>query len=149
MSTLTRYRPVWPQHSLRRDLDRFFGDLFPTFGEEDREEAFSAVWAPQMDLSETDKAYLVKMDLPGIDKDQVTVNVQGSQLTVRGERKEEKQEEQENYLRMERSYGSFYRSIPLPKSAAVDEVKAEFKNGVLRVSIPKAAESRPHKVTIS
>ena len=149
MSTLTRYRPFPPMQSLRREVDRLFGEFLPGFGDEGNGEALSAVWAPRMDLSETDGEFVVKMDLPGIEKDQVTVNVEDSTLTVNGERKEETKEEKENYLRMERSYGSFYRSIPLPKTAKVDEVKAVFKNGVLTVHIPKAEESKPRQVEIA
>lgn len=149
MSTLTRYRPITPMRNVRREIDRIFGDFFPTFGEEGEGEIFSPMWTPRMDLSETEGEFLVKMDLPGIDKDQVSVNVEDSMLTVKGERQEEKKEEKENYLRMERSYGNFYRSIPLPETAKVNQVKAAFKNGVLTVHIPKAEQSKPLKVEIT
>lgn len=148
MTTPIRYRPLQPMPSLRRELDRLFGDFLPLFGDEGDADTLSAVWRPRMDLTETDGAFVVKMDLPGIEKDQVNVQVEDSTLTVSGERREEKKEEKENYLRMERSYGSFYRSIPLPKTAQVDQVKAEFANGVLTVHIPKAEESKPRKVDI-
>lgn len=148
MATLTRYRPFPPMHALRQEIDRLFGDFLPGLTGDDDGERFSAVWAPRMDLSETDDAFVVKMDLPGIEKDAVTVNVEDHQLVVTGERMAEEKQEGETYLRMERSYGSFYRSIPLPKTANVDAVKAEFKNGVLKVHLPKAEESKPRQVAI-
>lgn len=149
MATITRYRPFPPMHSLRREIDRLFGDFLPGFGEEGDGETLSAVWTPRMDLKETDTEFLITMDLPGIEKDQVTISVEDHQLTVRGERKEEKKEEKENYLRMERSYGSFYRSIPLSTTVKVDAVQAKFKNGVLKIHIPKTEESKPRKVEIT
>lgn len=148
MADIMRHRPFMPMQSLRREMDRLFGEFLPGFGEEGSGEFFSTTWAPRLDLSETSEAYLVKMDLPGIEKENVSVTVEGHQLTVRGERKEEKKTDQENVLRMERSYGSFYRSISLPKAAQVDAVKATFKNGVLEVHVPKAEEKQGRHVEI-
>lgn len=148
MPNITRYRTFQPMQSLRQELDRLFGEFLPGLGDDD-EKLFSAVWAPRMDLSERDDAFVVKMDLPGIEKKDVSVDVEDSMLTVRGERREEKQDEKENYLRMERTTGSFYRSIALPKASQVDAVKATFKNGVLTIHIPKVEESKPRKVEIA
>ncbi len=148
MATLTHYRPFRPMGSLRHELDRLFGDFFPGMGEEGDGEAFSAVWSPRMDLTETEHEFVVKLDLPGIEKEQVNVDIEDGRLAVSGDRKEEKKEDKENYLRMERTYGHFFRSIPLPKTAKVDEVKAEFHNGVLRIRIPKTEETKPRKVEI-
>jgi HSP20 family protein len=149
MAEITRHRPFTPMRNLRREIDRLFGEFLPFFGEEGDGDLFTAVWTPRMDLSETDEEFIVRMDLPGLKKDEVTVNVEDNRLTVSGERKEEKKEESENYLRMERSYGSFYRSVRLPKTAQVEAVKAEFTDGVLRVHVPKAEEHKPHKVEIT
>lgn len=148
MADITSYRPMTQLNTLRNELDRFFGDLIPRSGDGDGE-TFASVWKPRMDLSETEGAYLVRMDLPGIEKNQVSVNVEDRALTVRGERKEEQRKEGENYLRVERSYGSFYRSLPLPRSANVDDVKAEFENGVLKIRIAKAEEHKPKKIKIA
>lgn len=147
MAEITRYRPTRPVRSLREEVNRLFGDFLPATWDE--EETFTAVWTPRMDLSETDAGYLVKMDLPGLSKEDITINVENRQLSVSGERKEEKKEEKENFLHMERSYGRFYRAMPLPKSVKEEDVKAEFNDGVLRIHIPKSEESKPRKIEIS
>ncbi len=101
-----------------------------------------------MDFSETDKEYTLNMELPGIDKKDVVVNVEDRMVTVTGERKEEKTEEKRDYHRIERSYGRFFRSMELPKGALADKADAKFKDGVLTVTIPKAEERKPHRVVV-
>lgn len=144
---ITRYRSLMPTRTLRHEFDRLFRDMMPFI--EEGEEITSAVWAPRMDLSENDQSYLLKADLPGLDKKDIVVNIENHTLTISGERKEETKEEKENYLRMERSYGSFFRSVALPKAVKGNDVEAAFENGVLTIRIPKAEESKPRKVTIT
>lgn len=107
------------------------------------------MWTPRMDLSETDDAFLIKVDLPGLKKDEITVNVEDHRLMVRGERKEERKEEKENFLRMERSSGSFFRSVTLPPAVKEDAIQAEFKDGVLTITIPKTEESTSRRIQVS
>lgn len=145
MSTLTRYRPFQPVRSLQREIDRMFGEYLPFLGDEDVE---PGVWAPVMDLTETDKEYVVKLDVPGIPKDLITVNLEDHRLVVRGERKEEKKESTENQLVVERRYGSFYRSFALPKAASEEDVAAEMKDGVLTIKIKKTEEAKPRRIEI-
>jgi HSP20 family protein len=140
-------RAMTPLRNLRREVDRLFGDVFSSFGEE--VDLPTKVWAPRMDMSETEKEFVIRADLPGINKGDVRVEVEDNELTIRGERKEMKREESENFLRVERSFGSFYRSITLPKAAKTDEVAAEFKNGELIVRVPKAEETARRNVKIS
>ena len=140
-------RAMTPLRNLRREVDRLFGDVFSSFGEEG--ELPAKVWAPRMDMSETDKEFVIRLDLPGITKADVRVEVEDHDLTIRGERRESKREESENFIRVERSFGSFYRSITLPKAARTDDVGAEFKNGELIVRIPKAEDTARRTIKIS
>lgn len=145
MATPTRYRPFQPVRSLQREIDRMFGEYLPFLGEEDGERG---LWAPVMDLKETEKEYVVQMDVPGIPKDSITINLEDHRLTVRGERKEEKKEESENQLILERRYGSFYRSMALPKAASEEDIAAEMKDGVLTINIKKVEEAKPRRISI-
>jgi HSP20 family protein len=115
----------------------------------ENEESMSAVWSPRMDLTESDDNYHLSVDLPGISKEDVTISVEDSRLTIRGERQDESRQETENMVRMERTFGSFYRSVRLPKSVNENKIKATFTNGVLSVDIPKTEKSKPKKIKIS
>jgi HSP20 family protein len=146
-ATLTHWRPGFglldPFRKEMEDLmDRFFGDE-PGSGR-----AVQA-WAPRVDVEETDREILVKADLPGVDPKNVEVSVENGVLTVRGERKEEKEERKKNYHRVERFTGSFYRAIPLPPGADAEKVTATSTNGVVTVTIPKRAEAQPKKITVT
>jgi HSP20 family protein len=105
-------------------------------------------WAPTADISETEKEYLVKAELPGVKRDDVKVTVDQGVLTIQGERKQEKEEKDEKYHRVERSYGSFFRSFSLPQNAAAGDIRAESKDGVLFVHIPKVKVEKPRAVQI-
>jgi HSP20 family protein len=107
------------------DMDRFFGRA-PNGG----------VWSPAIDVKETEGKLVITAELPGLKKEEVKVNVTGENLTLEGERKEEKEEEREGYYHSERSYGRFYRSIPLPEGANIDQTAAHFKDGVLEITVP-------------
>lgn len=141
-------RSFTPMQNLRREVDRLFTEFFPT-REEGDSDFLSAVWSPRMDLSETDDTYYVKVDLPGLTKEDIAVSVKNHQLIISGERKSETRKEGENFLRVERSHGSFYRSIPIPETAKVDEVAAKFKDGVLNIQIPKTAEEKARKIEVA
>jgi HSP20 family protein len=102
-----------------------------------------------MDLMESDDQYHLSIDLPGISKKDVSISVENNRLTIRGERSAESRTEDDNVLRMERSFGSFYRAVRLPESVNEDAIKASFKDGVLSVVLPKTEKSRPKKISIS
>lgn len=115
----------------------------------ENEEPTSAVWSPRMDLMETDDNYHLQVDLPGVEKGDVSITVDDNRLSIRGERHEESRMEGTNAVRMERSFGTFYRSLRLPKTVKQDQIKASFKHGVLSVDIPKTEKSKPKKIEIS
>lgn len=145
MTNLTRYRPFAPMQSLQREIDRLFGDFVPFYSSEAME---GAVWAPRLDLTENESEYVVKMEVPGVSKDQITVKLEDGRLIVSGERKDEKKEEEENRVVLERSFGSFFRAVTLPKAAGEGAVDAELKQGVLTVRVKKAEVSKPRRIEI-
>jgi HSP20 family protein len=114
-------------------------------------EGASGDWSPSVDVSETDKEIKVTADLPGMDEKDVIVSVNGGTLTISGEKKSEREEKEKNHYRLERSYGSFYRSIPLPSEVDAAKAEAAFKKGVLTVRLPKTAEARSKtkKITVT
>ncbi|MFP4228221.1 MAG: Hsp20/alpha crystallin family protein [Salinivenus sp.] len=148
MNTLTR-RSTRSPRGLQDEVNRVFETLFPTSWNEDTGEPRASMWMPRMDLTESDDAYRLHVDLPGLKKTDVTIQVEDGRLTIRGERDEQTQREAENMLRTERMFGSFYRSIRLPKSIQEDKIKATFSNGVLGINVPKAEVSKPKHIAIS
>ena len=109
-----------------------------------------ADWAPAVDVSEDDDEYLVTADLPDVEKDQVKVTVEKGTLTITGERMQEKEEgdKKKKFHRVERSYGKYLRTFRVPDDVAADDVKADFKNGVLKVHLPKSEEAKPKALEI-
>lgn len=130
---------------MQEEMNRFFDDFF---GEQRRGLAEGA-WLPAVDVSETDSELMVRAELPGMSHEDIEINVQDNILTLKGEKKQEKKEEKENFHRLERSYGSFSRSFSLPAGVKPDDIKATFKDGVLQVTLPKAEEAKPKKIAIT
>lgn len=126
------------------ELDRAFEDWpsfrFPSFGQVATE---SIAWSPKIDVFEKDNRLVTKVDLPGMKREDVKVQVTDGHLTISGERKTEAEEKKEQFYRCEREYGSFYRAIPLPEGVKLEDIKATFTNGVLEVSIPLPAKVEP------
>ena len=127
-----------------------FDDLFDQFLAEDNNGQMADIMNAAMDVAETDQTFEVKMDLPGVDSKDVDIQIDNNTLTVRGQRSEETEEkdEKKQYHRVERYSGSFSRSVMLPNSINEDETVAEFKNGVLRITVPKSDDSKPRKIAI-
>ena len=117
-------------------------------GEVEKVGEMGEFWAPSIDLSETPDAYTLKADLPGMNSEDVNVEVHDDIITISGERKEERSSEEENVHVTEVSYGKFMRSVRLPISVDPDKVKAKFENGVLKVSLPKSEKVKPKKIEI-
>ncbi len=142
---LVRWEPVRELSSLQNDMNRLFNTFFatPTAGN-------GAVrrWIPAMDVVETDDHFVLKADLPGLSEDDVQIDVEDDVLTVSGERKAEHEDKREGYVRVERSYGAFRRSLTLPEGIDPEAVTASFDNGVLEVRIPKPEERKPRRVAI-
>jgi len=127
-----------------QEMDRVFEDFGfrPKFFENTLE---TGVWAPDVEVLEREGQFVVRADLPGLTKDEVKVNVADDVLTIEGERKQAKEEKKEGYFRSERSYGAFYRAIPLPEGVKSDAIAANFKNGVLEVTMPLLKEEKKVK----
>ena len=140
---IVRWDPFRELVHMRDEIGRWFGDEL----EKTREERRSALWAPEVDVKETEKEIVVKADLPGMKMEDVDVSVDENELVIKGERKMEKEEKEKDYTRIERSYGSFYRSFTIGVPIKADEVKAEYHNGVLEINIPKAEVKKPKKQT--
>ncbi|MCD6283386.1 Hsp20/alpha crystallin family protein [bacterium] len=144
MALLRRYGADFPARSLRREMEQLFEDFFGT----STEGAKLTEWSPLVDIKEEDNGFKVKVDLPGMDKDDICIEVDGNRLAISGERKFEQEEKKENYHFVERSYGKFYRSFTLPAIVQADKIDATYKDGVLEVNLPKKEEVKPKKVTI-
>ncbi|HVP90796.1 MAG TPA: Hsp20/alpha crystallin family protein [Terriglobales bacterium] len=132
--------------TLRDRMNRLFEDM-PTLRGEEKDLAASA-WAPAVDIYETENEVVLTAEIPGVDEKDIEIKVEDDTLTIRGERKFEKETKEENFHRIERAYGSFFRSFALPSYVDHDEIEAEHENGVLRIRMPKKAELKPRKVKI-
>lgn len=128
-----------------QEFDRLFGSLF---GGNLRETGGVQRWVPAMDLVEADDHFVLKADLPGLGEDDVNLEVQDNVLTISGERRAEHERKEQGWYRLERSYGSFSRSLTLPDGVDADKVEANFHRGVLEVRIPKPEERKPRRISI-
>jgi HSP20 family protein len=145
MNTITR-RDQSRGFTLQDQVNRLFEDSFT----HDRSgHADLATWAPAVDIYETENELVVKADLPDLQDKDIDVRVEGNTLTIRGERKFEKNVNQDNYLRIERAYGSFMRSFSLPNTVSSESIRAEYRNGVLTLHMAKREESKPKQIKIS
>ncbi len=143
---IVRWEPFRDMMTTQREFDRLFKEAFsPMFGEG---ELSTRTWAPPVDIYENENDIVLKAELPGIDPKDVEVRVEDSTLYLKGERKFEKETKEENYHRVERSYGSFARSFSLPNSINADKVKAEYKDGLLTLTLPKREEAKPKTIKI-
>jgi HSP20 family protein len=133
--------------SIRDEMNRLFDDFFG--GTPARTEWAEGVWSPTIDVSETKDKVMVEADLPGLKKEDVKISVQDDSLIIKGEKRQEKEEKEADYHRVERSYGSFFRSIPLPTPVKKEKVKANYKDGVLKITMPKSEEVKPKEIPIS
>jgi HSP20 family protein len=144
---LVRWEPVRELSSLQSDMNRLFNSFFDTTTAANGATA-PRRWVPAMDLVETDDHFVLKADLPGLSEDDVHIDVEGDVLTVSGERKSEREDKSEGYVRVERSYGAFGRSLTLPEGVEPEAVSASFDRGVLEVRIPKPEQRKPRRVAI-
>ena len=143
--TLVRWRPTRNLLNTNRDFDNLFNDFFGNHFIR----RYDKPWYPNIDISESDKEYVVKAELPGVDKDNVKISLQENVLKLQGDKNQEKEEKNENYHRVERYYGAFERSVHLLNSVDVKKIKAKFKDGVLSINLPKTAEAKLKEIPIS
>jgi HSP20 family protein len=144
MTQLTRRTPNRTVRDLQREVDSIFDQFFGRDSDDDT----STVWAPRTDLSETDDAFRIRLDVPGMTKDDITINLQSNTLTVSGERTTERQEENEEYVRVERAFGNFHRTFTLPDAVDAENVKAAYEDGVLTINVPKTETSTRRQIEI-
>jgi HSP20 family protein len=142
MRTLTSFRGT---ATLQDQINRLFNDTFERGGQESNLTA----WAPAVDIYENEHELVVKADLPDVDPKNLDIRVENNILSIRGERKFENKVNEENYLRVERAYGSFSRSFSLANTVNPDGIKADYQNGVLTLNVPKREEAKPKQIKVS
>jgi HSP20 family protein len=143
---IIRWDPFRDLVTLREKMNRLFEDAFTARGEE--KDLIATTWSPSVDIYETEHELVLNAEVPGINEDDIEIRIDNNTITIKGDRHFEKETKEENYHRIERSYGSFYRSFTLPQYVDKDNIKAEHENGVLRVIMPKKLESKPKKIKV-
>ena len=144
--TIVRWEPLRELNSLQSEMNRLFNTVFDT--PSGTSGNVLRRWMPAMDLVESGDHFVLRADLPGMSEDDVNIEFEDGTLTVSGERKAEHEESNEGFHRVERSFGSFSRSLSLPDGVDANRVAADFTDGVLEVRIPKPEDSRPTRVEI-
>jgi len=151
---LTRFRPEteisnWSPFrdlvNMQREVGRLFDGLF---GESDKDGNVMTSWSPTADVIENNNSYLIKVELPGVSKNDVKITLRENILTIKGEKKAENEEKDHNYHRIERSYGSFERSFSTPSNVKGEKIDASYKDGVLTVTLPKVEEAKPKEIEV-
>jgi HSP20 family protein len=144
---IIKWNPTNDMLSLRNRMDHVFGDFFHPFFREDRE---LSVWDgyPAVDVYESDNNIVIKAELPGLDKDNIHIDVKDRVLTLKGERSSENEIKKDNYYRRERRLGKFERCFTLPGDVDAEKISADYKDGVLKIEIPKPEEYKPKKITV-
>ena len=145
MRVLSRWEPSRGATTLQEQFNRLFSDAF----ERTSEESNLTSWAPAVDIYETEHELVVKADVPDVDPKDLDIRVENNILTIRGERKFEKNVDENNYLRVERAYGSFTRSFSLANTVNAEAIKADYQNGVLTLTIPKKEEAKPKQIKVT
>ncbi len=145
---IVRWEPFRDLLTTQDRFNRLFNETFPSFFGSDRPVA-TASWIPAVDVYETDQSVVLKAELPGVDPNDVEARVEDGTLYLKGERKFENEVKEENYQRVERAYGSFTRTFALPSSVDADKVAAEYKDGVLTLTLPKREEATPRTIKIN
>ena len=146
MTLLTRWEPVRELAGLQERMNRLFNDSFSSVTSQESLSAGSFV--PPVDVYEDEQGIRLKMEVPGIDEKDIDIRLENSLLTVRGERKLEKETKEENYHRIERNYGSFTRSFTLPQTVDTAAPKASYEHGVLTIALPKKEAAKPKQVKV-
>ena len=146
--TIVKWDPFRNVAALQDRINRIFDESFSRTADLDDDISMSA-WKPLVDIYETDEAIILKAELPGIKKEDVSVEVKDNVLTLKGVRTEEKEIKEKNYYRKERAFGTFSRAFNLQHRIQPDKIKARFKDGVLKIEIPKPEEEKPKQITVN
>ncbi|MEM6785619.1 MAG: Hsp20/alpha crystallin family protein [Bacteroidota bacterium] len=144
MRTLLRYTPTREFDSFRREMHRLFDDFYPNR----LADAAQAVWSPRADLAENEDAFVLALDLPGIDKDTLTITLDDGLLKISGERSFSGEESDDRFRRIERTYGKFFRAFRVGDAVNPDGIDAGFEDGVLTVTLPKAEARKPRQISV-
>jgi HSP20 family protein len=142
---MARWDPFRDLMSIQNELNRLFGR---TYAGDTATSGVSGAWVPPLDIYETGDKFVVTLELPGLEADDVDVSVEDSTLTVRGERRFYSEVDEESFHRVERRYGQFVRSLSLPSTADAEHIQASFDKGVLTIEVPKAEQAKPRKITV-
>jgi len=143
---IVRYDPFRELHSLQDEMTRLFAGVAPRSG--NRDEVSFGAWNPNVDIFEDKDKLVLEAELPGMKRDDFELSVENNVITLKGERRFEKKTNEDNYHRVERSYGSFIRSFTLPQTVSSEGAEAEFKDGILKVTLPKREETKARKIEI-
>jgi HSP20 family protein len=146
--TIVRWEPVRDLLGLRERMNRLFEESARGMGRGQEEDWVMGAWAPAVDIYEKGTDVVLKAELPGLDPKDVDIRIENNVLTLKGERKIEDEIKQEDYHRVERSYGGFTRSFTLPSTVDTTNVKADYKDGVLRITLPKREEAKPKQIQV-
>lgn len=146
MPDIMEWKPFREVSRLRREMDRLWDEFFGPARRAFR--PLEGEWVPAVDVSETADQVMIKAEVPGIDAKNIDISLSGDVLTIKGEKKSEREEKKENYHLVERSYGSFSRSLRLPTAVDADKIEANYKQGVLTITCPKKEEAKPKAIEI-
>jgi HSP20 family protein len=146
--SLVRWDPFKNIATLQDRINRLFEDAFPRAADDD-EDLPACAWRPLVDIFETESGVAILVDLPGVSKEDVSVEVKENVLTIKGDRVATEIVDEQNYYRRERICGNFQRSFAMRGVVAPDKIKASFKNGVLKIELPKPVEEKPRQVTVN
>ena len=145
---IVRFEPFRDLLSLQERMNRLFNESYRSQQTSEDDWALGGTWAPAVDIYEQDNNIVIKTELPGLDPKDVDIRLDNNVLTIKGERKLDNEVKKENYHRVERSYGAFTRSFTLPNTVDPNSIKAEFKDGLLRITLPKREEAKPKQIQI-
>lgn len=146
---LIRWEPVRELQSIQQEMNRLFGAAFDSQAGSTTATNGARSWIPAMDLVEEDEQFVLRADLPGVQEEDVNVELQDNMLTISGERKSDLERRSEGYYRIERAVGTFSRSLTLPEGVDPESIGASFNNGVLEVRVPKPEQRKPRRVAIN
>lgn len=143
---ITKWSPMKELVNLQDEMNRLFNEFFSRKPESRR--IVEREWSPDVDVAETDNAFVVTAEIPGIDKKDIKITFHNNVLTIKGEKKKEEEIKEQNFHQIERVYGSFQRSFTLPSDVEADKIEASYKNGILKINIPKSEEERAKEINI-
>ena len=145
---LVRWEPFQDLLAIQERMNRLFDETLQRNRSRDEEDISAGLWSPPVDIYETENEIILKAELPEIDQKDIDIKIEDNTLTIRGERKFEQETKKENYHRIERAYGKFSRSFSLPNTIDQEKIKATYKDGILKLVMPKKEETKPKQITV-